>query len=575
MIPFCARKNHYSSSKSQEKSKKGSPTPSSSSLDFKMAGKDFLQPSFPALNSQQRLSDAKGRNKVELKPGRSLMDWIRLGRSGEDLTGVGGKVLEVDVEELAKHNQKNDAWIALRGKVYNITPYMEYHPGGEEELMRGAGIEGTQLFDEVHKWVNYESMLEKCFVGKLKSTTPVHRRVSLLKNLEQGGLPVVNKSLAKTNSADSKNGPVPPPSFKVPESPSVPKFDWFQTKTNVTLVVYTKWKLMKPEFVVIDRQGNNFLATLYIEDFIYYLHIELAEAISLNFEVKVNKDTGKTDIILTKEKPEQQWPSLGKHLEKHNRHVKVKDQAIEYRTCCVESVSQVTHNSKLLCLALPEGTRMCVPVGHHVHIRHKVSGMEVVRSYTAVLPTLTGEQDVRVKAGTVIYLMIKIYKNGALTPWIDSLKKGDPVEVSTFTGDFNEDRLSVCQNLVMFAAGTGFTPMVRLIHRSLEDPKSSLNVRLVFFNKKFEDILWYDQLQSLAEKHDRFSCDYILSEANSNWSGKTGRITLDLMKASLPQQTEKSNLLTCACGPTPFTNLVTQFSKELGYSEREYHAFQG
>lgn len=48
------------------------------------------------------------------------------------------------------------------------------------------------------------------------------------------------------------------------------------------------------------------------------------------------------------------------------------------------------------------------------------------------------------------------------------------MEVSTFTGDFNEDRLSVCQNLVMFAAGTGFTPMVRLIHRSLEDPKSSL-----------------------------------------------------------------------------------------------------
>ena len=44
------------------------------------------------------------------------------------------------------------------------------------------------------------------------------------------------------------------------------------------------------------------------------------------FTVKVNKDTGKTDIILTKEKPEQQWPSLGKHLEKHNRHVKVKDQ---------------------------------------------------------------------------------------------------------------------------------------------------------------------------------------------------------------------------------------------------------
>ncbi|XP_061193532.1 cytochrome b5 reductase 4-like isoform X3 [Saccostrea echinata] len=547
------------SSKSQEKSKKGSPTPSSSSVDYKMAGKDFLQPSFPAPNSQQRLSDTKTRNKVALKPGRSLMDWIRLGRSGEDLTGVGGKILEVDAEELAKHNRRNDAWIALRGKVYNITPYMEYHPGGDDELMRGAGIDGTQLFDEVHKWVNYESMLEKCFVGKLKSTTPVHRR----------------ESLGKTLTTDSKNGPMPPPSMKVPQSPAVPKFDWFQTKTTVTLVVYTKWKSMKSDFVVIDNCDNKFLASLYIEDYIYYLHIELAEAISLNYEVTVNKDTGKTEILLTKEKSDQQWSSLGKNLEKYNKVVKVKNQDIDYRTCSVDSVCQVTHDSKLLCLSLPVGTRMCVPIGYHVHIKHKVSGMEVVRSYTAVLPTLTGEQDKRVKDGRVLYLMIKIYKGGALTPWIDSLSIGDLVEVSTFTGDFDEQRLSVCHDLVMFAAGTGFTPMVRLINHCVEDPKSIVNLKLLFFNKKEEDILWYDQLQSLAEKHDRFSVEYILSEADNSWCGKTGRITLDLMKNSLPQRKDQSSLLICACGPTQFTNLVTQFTKELGHSDSEYHAFQG
>lgn len=33
---------------------------------------------------------------------------------------------------------------------------------------------------------------------------------------------------------------------------------------------------------------------------------------------------------------------------------------------------------------------------------------------------------------------------------------------------------------------------------------SSRNLKLVFFNKREEDILWYDQLQSLAEKSDRF-----------------------------------------------------------------------
>ena len=35
------------------------------------------------------------------------------------------------------------------GRIYNITHYLDYHPGGIEELMRGAGKDGTNLFDEV------------------------------------------------------------------------------------------------------------------------------------------------------------------------------------------------------------------------------------------------------------------------------------------------------------------------------------------------------------------------------------------------------------------------------------------
>lgn len=33
--------------------------------------------------------------------------------------------------------------------------------------MRGVGTDATNLFNEVHAWVNYESMLSKCLVGKL------------------------------------------------------------------------------------------------------------------------------------------------------------------------------------------------------------------------------------------------------------------------------------------------------------------------------------------------------------------------------------------------------------------------
>lgn len=75
------------------------------------------------------------RNKVALKPGFSLVGWIRLTNSGEDLTGFKGKRFSVSQQELAKHNKINDCWIAVRGKVYNITRYLDYHPGNVAQYL--------------------------------------------------------------------------------------------------------------------------------------------------------------------------------------------------------------------------------------------------------------------------------------------------------------------------------------------------------------------------------------------------------------------------------------------------------
>ena len=43
-------------------------------------------------------------------------------------------------------------WLSVSpptGRVYNVSPYMDFHPGGVDELMRGAGKDGTDLFDDV------------------------------------------------------------------------------------------------------------------------------------------------------------------------------------------------------------------------------------------------------------------------------------------------------------------------------------------------------------------------------------------------------------------------------------------
>ena len=87
---------------------------------------------------------------------------------------------------LKQHNKRDDAWAAFNGKVYNITHYLPFHPGGEKELMRVAGRDGTKLFGAffdsrqtmsllgqpfdvalTHAWVNVDFMLDECLVGFL------------------------------------------------------------------------------------------------------------------------------------------------------------------------------------------------------------------------------------------------------------------------------------------------------------------------------------------------------------------------------------------------------------------------
>ena len=69
--------------------------------------------------------------------------------------------------EVERHNTAGDAWVVLRGVVYDMTPYLRYHPGGLDSIASVAGTDGTATFDFYHKWVNHAAFLEKCRVGVL------------------------------------------------------------------------------------------------------------------------------------------------------------------------------------------------------------------------------------------------------------------------------------------------------------------------------------------------------------------------------------------------------------------------
>lgn len=102
---------------------------------------------------------------------KSHFEYLKLMRDNKDPLGVqaSGGLREITRDELALHNKTNDLWIALHNQVFNLTLYLDYHPGGEKQLMKGAGKDATDLFNNYHPWVNYHNLIGKLQIGYLKN----------------------------------------------------------------------------------------------------------------------------------------------------------------------------------------------------------------------------------------------------------------------------------------------------------------------------------------------------------------------------------------------------------------------
>ncbi|ODN87112.1 L-lactate dehydrogenase (cytochrome) [Cryptococcus wingfieldii CBS 7118] len=52
--------------------------------------------------------------------------------------------------EVNKHNQPDDCWVVIAGKVYDLTEFAENHPGGIAPIHRVAGRDATAIFAPIH-----------------------------------------------------------------------------------------------------------------------------------------------------------------------------------------------------------------------------------------------------------------------------------------------------------------------------------------------------------------------------------------------------------------------------------------
>ena len=84
---------------------------------------------------------------------------------------------------LAKHSGKDDAWMTINGKVYNVSKYLEDHPGGEEVLLDRVGQDATEDFEDVGHSNEARKQLLSFEVGEL----PPSERAAAKKASSGGG----------------------------------------------------------------------------------------------------------------------------------------------------------------------------------------------------------------------------------------------------------------------------------------------------------------------------------------------------------------------------------------------------
>ncbi|XP_074057049.1 cytochrome b5 isoform X1 [Macrotis lagotis] len=77
------------------------------------------------------------------------------------------KVKYYTLEEIQKHNHSKSTWLILHYKVYDLTKFLDEHPGGEEVLREQAGGDATENFEDVGHSTDARELSKTYIIGEL------------------------------------------------------------------------------------------------------------------------------------------------------------------------------------------------------------------------------------------------------------------------------------------------------------------------------------------------------------------------------------------------------------------------
>ncbi|KAJ9669139.1 Osmotic growth protein [Coniosporium apollinis] len=75
---------------------------------------------------------------------------------------------EFSLEEVAKHNKRDDLWIAVKGVVLDLTNWVDEHPGGPQALYSHMGKDASEEFEMLHDDEVIPKYAPEIVIGRVK-----------------------------------------------------------------------------------------------------------------------------------------------------------------------------------------------------------------------------------------------------------------------------------------------------------------------------------------------------------------------------------------------------------------------
>mmetsp|Transcript_11317 Transcript_11317/g.42265 ORF Transcript_11317/g.42265 Transcript_11317/m.42265 type:complete len:137 (+) Transcript_11317:129-539(+) len=96
------------------------------------------------------------------------------------------------LDEVKEHNTAEDCWLVIGNetnggpKVYDVTKYMDSHPGGRDVLEDVAGEDADESFEDMGHSEEARNIMKKYLLGELKLTEEEKAAMALKKEKAKG-----------------------------------------------------------------------------------------------------------------------------------------------------------------------------------------------------------------------------------------------------------------------------------------------------------------------------------------------------------------------------------------------------